>query len=127
MVHNAIEYGMLEAYGEGFELLNSSEFDISLKKVSKLWDKNSIIKSFMLEIANKAFEDKDFENIEGYVEDSQEGRWTVNYAIENAIPLPVLTLALMRRFASRQNKSFSLKFIAAMRYVFGGHKYRKKI
>jgi 6-phosphogluconate dehydrogenase len=122
MVHNGIEYGMMAAYGEGFELLAGSRFDIDLPQVSKLWQHGSVVRSWLLELASRAFErDPRLDSIRGYVEDSGEGRWTVQEAIDQDVPLPIITLSLMRRFASRQPSSFSAKVQAALRNEFGGH------
>jgi len=125
MVHNAIEYGMMAAYGEGFELLAGSNFDIDLRQVAALWNHGSVIRSWLLELAGRAFErDPRLERIGGYVDDSGEGRWTVQEAIDQRVPLPIITLSLMRRFASRQDASFSAKVQAALRNEFGGHAVR---
>ncbi len=122
MVHNGIEYGMMAAYGEGFELLAGSRFDIDLHQVSALWSRGSVVRSWLLELAERAFErDPRLESIQGYVEDSGEGRWTVQEALDQDVPLPVITLSLMRRFSSRQQESFSAKVQAALRNEFGGH------
>ena len=122
MVHNGIEYGMMAAYGEGFELLAGSKFDLDLHQVSALWNRGSVVRSWLLELAELAFErDPKLETIEGYVEDSGEGRWTVLEALDQDVPLPIITLSLMRRFASRQPSSFSAKVQAALRNEFGGH------
>ncbi len=122
MVHNGIEYGMMAAYGEGFELLAASKFGIDLPQVSALWNRGSVVRSWLLELAENAFErDPRLEHIEGYVEDSGEGRWTVEEALGQNVPLPIITLSLMRRFASRQPSSFSAKVQAALRNEFGGH------
>jgi 6-phosphogluconate dehydrogenase len=125
MVHNGIEYGMMAAYGEGFELLAGSRFDIDLHQVTSLWSHGSVVRSWLLELAGSAFsKDPRLEHIRGYVEDSGEGRWTVEEAIDQRVPLPVITLSLMRRFASRQESSFSAKVQAALRNEFGGHTVR---
>lgn len=122
MVHNGIEYGMMAAYGEGFELLAGSRFGIDLPQVSALWNRGSVVRSWLLELAERAFErDPRLESIQGYVEDSGEGRWTVQEALDQDVPLPVITLSLMRRFSSRQQASFSAKVQAALRNEFGGH------
>jgi 6-phosphogluconate dehydrogenase len=127
MVHNGIEYGMLEAYGEGFELLKSSPFDLNLDQIASLWQHGSVVRSWLLELAAKAFKnDPDLSDIKGYVEDSGEGRWTVQEAINLAVPVPVIALSLFSRFASRQEESFSAKVIAALRHEFGGHKVEKE-
>ncbi len=122
MVHNGIEYGMMAAYGEGFELLAGSNFDIDLHQVSALWNQGSVVRSWLLMLAERAFErDPRLETIEGYVQDSGEGRWTVLEALDQDVPLPIITLSLMRRFSSRQTSSFSAKVQAALRNEFGGH------
>jgi len=122
MVHNGIEYGMMAAYGEGFELLAGSRFDIDLAQVSALWMRGSVVRSWLLDLAHRAFErDPRLDAVRGYVEDSGEGRWTVQEAIDQDVPLPIITLSLMRRFASRQPHSFSAKVQAALRNEFGGH------
>jgi len=125
MVHNGIEYGMMAAYGEGFELLAGSRFGIDLRQVSALWEHGSVVRSWLLELATRAFErDPRLASIRGYVEDSGEGRWTVQEALDQDVPLPIITLSLMRRFASRQTESFSAKVQAALRNEFGGHAVR---
>ena len=122
MVHNGIEYGMLAAYGEGFEILKESEYDYDLHQLSKLWLHGSVVRSWLLELAELAFrEDKTLSKIRGYVEDSGEGRWTVEAAIDENVPAPVITMSLLSRFVSRQDESFSAKVIAALRNQFGGH------
>jgi 6-phosphogluconate dehydrogenase len=126
MIHNGIEYGMLQAYGEGFELLKASQFDFDLGKISHLWNQGSVVRSWLLELAESAFEkDPKLSSIRGYVEDSGEGRWTVEEAIEKSVPVPVLMLSLFARFASRQEESFAAKVIAALRNEFGGHAVKK--
>jgi len=127
MIHNGIEYGMLQAYGEGFELLKASQFDLDLGAISHLWNQGSVVRSWLLELCESAFaKDPKLDAIQGYVEDSGEGRWTVAEAIEKSVPAPVLTLALFARFASRQDSSFSAKVIAALRNEFGGHTVKKE-
>lgn len=127
MIHNGIEYGMLQAYGEGFELLKGSPFDLDLGKIAHLWNQGSVVRSWLLELAEGAFaKDPQLSSIRGYVEDSGEGRWTVEEAVERGVPAPVLTLALFARFASRQEDSFSAKVIAALRNEFGGHAVKKE-
>ena len=122
MVHNGIEYGMMAAYGEGFELLAGGKFDLDLHQISALWNQGSVVRSWLLELAERAFErDPRLETIEGYVADSGEGRWTVLEALDQDVPLPIITLSLMRRFSSRQTSSFSAKVQAALRNEFGGH------
>src|SRR5438034_2311313 len=127
MIHNGIEYGMLQAYGEGFELLKASRFKLDLGKISHLWNQGSVVRSWLLELAESAFQqDPELASIKGYVEDSGEGRWTVEEAIERNVPASVLTLSLFARFASRQEDSFSAKVIAALRNEFGGHAVKKE-
>jgi 6-phosphogluconate dehydrogenase len=122
MVHNGIEYGMLQAYGEGFEILHASDYEFDLHQLSKLWNQGSVVRSWLLELAESAFaKEADLTSIKGWVEDSGEGRWTVLEAIEKNVPAPVLTLSLLARFVSRQDESFSAKVIAALRNEFGGH------
>lgn len=124
MVHNGIEYGMLQAYGEGFEILHASEYQLDLKDVTRVWQHGSVVRSWLLDLAALAFEAEgtDLEQIRGYVDDSGEGRWTVEAAIAESVPAPVITLSLLMRFASRQDDSYSAKVIAALRNQFGGHK-----
>ncbi len=122
MVHNGIEYGLLQAYGEGFEILQGSRFDLDLHAISALWLQGSVVRSWLLELAERAFaEDPKLSAIRGYVEDSGEGRWTVETAIEQSTPAPLITLSLMERFRSRQEDSFSARVVAALRRQFGGH------
>jgi 6-phosphogluconate dehydrogenase len=126
MVHNGIEYGLLQAYGEGFALLKGKkEFEINLESIAHLWNRGSVIQSWLLELTEKALSEKQtFENIRPYVEDSGEGRWTVLEGLELNIPLPVISLSLLERFRSRLTESFSDKMIAALRQQFGGHAVR---
>jgi len=122
MVHNGIEYGMLAAYGEGFEILEKSEFSYDLHQLAELWLHGSVVRSWLLELAELAFkEDPMLKDIRGYVDDSGEGRWTVQAAIDENVPAPVITMSLLSRFVSRQSESFSAKVIAALRNEFGGH------
>ena len=126
MVHNGIEYGMMQAYGEGFELLKASQFDVDLAKVSRLWNQGSVVRSWLLELCQSAFEkDAKLDGIKGYVDDSGEGRWTVIEAIERGVAAPVLAHSLFARFSSRQQDAFSNKVIAALRNEFGGHAVKK--
>ena len=127
MVHNGIEYAMLQAYGEGFELLHASDYDLDLEAVSHLWNQGSVVRSWLLELTERAYADggSDLADVRGYVEDSGEGRWTVLDAIEKSVPAPVITLSLMQRFASRQEESYAAKVIAALRSQFGGHAVRR--
>lgn len=127
MVHNGIEYGMLQAYGEGFEMLKASQFEFDLGKISHLWNQGSVVRSWLLELAENAFQkDPQLSSIKGYVEDSGEGRWAVLEAVEREIPASILTLSLFARYASRQEDSFSAKVIAALRNEFGGHAVKKE-
>ncbi|MCL4472696.1 MAG: NAD(P)-binding domain-containing protein [Actinobacteria bacterium] len=121
-------YREVEGYAEGFELLHSkTEFDLDLKQVSELWTHGSVIRSWLLDLAILAFgQDPSLESIEGYVDDTGEGRWTAIESIESAIPAPALVLSLQQRFRSRQQSSFAARFIAAERQQFGGHAVRKK-
>jgi 6-phosphogluconate dehydrogenase len=122
MVHNGVEYGMLQAYGEGFEILEKSGFGLDMREVTRVWQNGSVVRSWLLDLAALAFnEDPTLENIKGYVQDSGEGRWTVQAAIDEDVPAPVITLSLLQRFVSRQDDSFSAKVIAALRNQFGGH------
>jgi 6-phosphogluconate dehydrogenase len=122
MVHNGIEYGMLQAYAEGFELLNASRYELDLGRVASLWNQGSVVRSWLLELAELALErDPRLSTIQGYVEDSGEGRWTVFEAIEHDVPATALAHALFARFRSRQEESFGAKLIAALRQEFGGH------
>ena len=122
MVHNAIEYSMLQGYGEGFELLASSEYGLDLPRIARLWTQGSVVRSWLLDLLVLALEaDPKLQSIKGYVQDSGEGRWTLQEAIERSVPMPALADALFARFASRQEESFSAKVIAALRNQFGGH------
>ncbi|HEX8729779.1 MAG TPA: decarboxylating 6-phosphogluconate dehydrogenase [Ktedonobacterales bacterium] len=122
MVHNGIEYGMLQAYGEGFEIIEKSEFKPDLREVTRVWQNGSVVRSWLLDLAALAFaDDPTLAQIQGYVQDSGEGRWTVQAAIDEDVPAPVITLSLLQRFVSRQDESFSAKVIAALRNQFGGH------
>lgn len=123
MVHNGIEYGMLQAYGEGYEILHASkDFKLRLGQIAKLWNHGSVVRSWLNELAERAFAgDERLSGIRGYVEDSGEGRWTVEEAMRLKVPAPVITLSLLARFRSRQEESFGAKVIAALRREFGGH------
>jgi len=127
MLHNGIEYAMLQAYAEGFEILHSKkEFDLDLRKIADLWNHGSVVRSWLLELSESAFsKDPALSSVRGFVEDSGEGRWTVAEAIGLDVPAPVITLSLLERFRSRQDESFSAKVIAALRNEFGGHAVRK--
>lgn len=125
MVHNGIEYGMLEAYAEGFEILKASPYNYDFAALAKLWNHGSVVRSWLLELAQLAFEESgDLEHVRGWIEDSGEGRWTVIESIEERVPAPVIALSLMMRFRSRQEDPFSAKVIAALRKKFGGHEVK---
>jgi 6-phosphogluconate dehydrogenase len=128
MVHNGIEYGLMQAYGEGFEIMHASEFDLDLHEIAGIWRYGSVVRSWLLELLHDAFEQdgKDLEKIEGYVEDSGEGRWTIFEAINESVPAPAISAALYARFASRQDESFAAKVAAALRNQFGGHAVRSE-
>ena len=123
MVHNGIEYGLMQAYAEGFEVMEKSEFDLDLHEIAGIWRYGSVVRSWLLELLVNAFEQEGthLEKIRGYVEDSGEGRWTIHEAIAEDVPVPVITAALFARFASRQDESFAAKVNAALRNQFGGH------
>ena len=123
MVHNGIEYGLMQAYAEGFELMHQSEFELDLSEIAGIWRYGSVVRSWLLELLHEAFEQQGdaLDEIAPYVEDSGEGRWTINAAIENAVPMPALSAALFGRFASRREIDFSAKVQAALRNQFGGH------
>ena len=122
MIHNGIEYGLMEAYAEGFELLQASPFSLDLPRVASLWRNGSVVRSWLLDLAADALrEDPRLEHVKDYVDDSGEGRWTVVESVERAVPAPVLALALQSRFRSRQPASFAAKLLAALRNKFGGH------
>lgn len=126
MIHNGIEYGMMQAYAEGFEIMEKSRYDLDLRKISHLWNQGSVVRSWLLELAERAFtDDPELASLRGYVEDSGEGRWTVQEAIDLDVPAPVITLSLQTRFRSRQDDSFSAKVLAALRNQFGGHAVKK--
>jgi 6-phosphogluconate dehydrogenase len=123
MIHNGIEYGLMQAYAEGFEILHRSEFPIDLQRVAGLWNHGSVVRSWLLELLERAYaaEGDDLERIRGWVADSGEGRWTVQTAMELDVPAPVITLSLLARFRSRQEESYSAQVTAALRNQFGGH------
>jgi 6-phosphogluconate dehydrogenase len=124
MIHNGIEYAIMEAYGEGFELLKSSPYgeNLEIDKVAHLWNQGSVVRSWLLELLESALgKDPQLEGIKGYVDDSGEGRWTVLQAVESGVSAPVIALSLFKRFQSRQNDLFSDKVLAALRNEFGGH------
>jgi len=123
MVHNGVEYGLMQAYAEGFEIMHASQYDLNLERIAKLWREGSVVRSWLLDLLGNAFEQEgdDLEHIKGFVQDSGEGRWTVFESIDLSVPAPVITLALMQRFASRQDESYAAKVNAALRNQFGGH------
>jgi 6-phosphogluconate dehydrogenase len=122
MVHNAIEYGMMQAYAEGFEILQASDYRYDLADLSNLWMQGSVVRSWLLELAGRAFaKDPQLAQLRGVVQDSGEGRWTLAESIDRAVPMPVLALSLQMRFRSRQDDSFAGKVLAALRNEFGGH------
>ena len=126
MVHNGIEYGMMQAYAEGFELMEASEYDLDLGKIANLWNQGSVVRSWLLELTALALEaDPGLTSLAPYVDDSGEGRWTVEESIRLSVPAPVIALSLQMRFRSRQDKSFSSRMLAAMRQQFGGHAVKK--
>jgi 6-phosphogluconate dehydrogenase len=126
MVHNGIEYGLMQAYAEGFEVMRASGFDLDLHEIAGIWRYGSVVRSWLLELLHAAFEHggNELEDIRGFVEDSGEGRWTIAEAIGENVPVPVITAALFARFASRQDESFAAKVNAALRNQFGGHAVR---
>ena len=125
MVHNGIEYGLMQAYGEGFELMQASDFDLDLGEVAELWRHGSVVRSWLLDLLASALEeDPGLTGLTDYVADSGEGRWTLHEAVDRAVPMPVLSAALFARFASRQDQSFNGKVLAALRKEFGGHAVR---
>jgi 6-phosphogluconate dehydrogenase len=127
MVHNAIEYAMLQGYGEGFEMLQASGYDLDLLQISRLWTHASVVRSWLLDLLVLALEDDPkLATVKGFVQDSGEGRWTLHEAIERAVPMPALADALFARFYSRQPESFAAKVIAALRNQFGGHAVTKE-
>jgi 6-phosphogluconate dehydrogenase len=122
MVHNGIEYGMLQAYAEGFEVLETAPFELDLGAIAHLWGQGSVVRSWLLELTELALkEDPGLAKIEGYVDDTGEGRWTLLEALQQNVPTPVLALSLMMRIRSRQADSFAAKYVAALRNQFGGH------
>ena len=127
MIHNGIEYGMMQAYAEGFELMQKSDFKLDLPFIANMWMQGSVVRSWLLELAASALsKDPQLARIQGYVEDSGEGRWTILDAIEKDVPAPVITQSLYTRFRSRQAESFGEKVLAALRNEFGGHAVKAK-
>ncbi len=126
MVHNGIEYGLMQAYAEGFEIMHASEYDLDEAAIAKLWQQGSVVRSWLLELLGLAFDaDPGLTGIRGYVDDSGEGRWTVEESIRTAVPAPVIALSLMMRQRSRQDDSYGAKVNAALRQQFGGHAVQK--
>jgi 6-phosphogluconate dehydrogenase len=129
MVHNGIEYGIMQAYGEGFDILHSSDYELDLAAIARMWNNGSVIRSWLLELAGDAFEREgnDLDDITGWVADSGEGRWTVAEAIEHDVPAPVITLSLIERFRSRRSPdSYTDRVLAALRNEFGGHAIKER-
>ena len=125
MVHNGIEYGMMQAYAEGFEILEKAEYPLDLTQVSKIWQHGSVVRSWLLDLAVSAFEkDPKLDKLEGWVDDSGEGRWTIEAAIDEDVPAPIITMSLFSRLYSRDRNSFSWRVLAALRNEFGGHAIR---
>jgi 6-phosphogluconate dehydrogenase len=125
MVHNGIEYGLMQAYAEGFELMQRSEYDIDVAKVASLWMQGSVVRSWLLELTARALaDDPALASLDGYVEDSGEGRWTLQEAVARSVPMPVLTASLFTRFRSRQDNTYAERLLAALRQQFGGHAVR---
>jgi 6-phosphogluconate dehydrogenase len=126
MVHNGIEYGLMQSYAEGFEIIEHSEFDVDLHELSGIWRNGSVVRSWLLELLHTAFEEhgNKLDDIAPYVEDSGEGRWTIHEAIAENVPAPVISAALFARFASRDDINFAAKVAAALRNQFGGHAIR---
>jgi 6-phosphogluconate dehydrogenase len=128
MVHNGIEYGMMQAYAEGFEILRAKEaFNLDLHNVAEIWRFGTVIRSWLLDLTARALaQDQELSDIKGWVADSGEGRWTVFEAVDLDVPAPVITLALQTRFASRQDESYAAKLLAALRNEFGGHAVKRE-
>jgi 6-phosphogluconate dehydrogenase len=123
MVHNGIEYGLMQAYAEGFEIMHASDYELDLAAISELWMEGSVVRSWLLELLGRAFRanGQDLDHLKGFVEDSGEGRWTVQDAIDHDVPAPIITLSLLTRLRSRQDDSYGAKVLAALRNEFGGH------
>jgi 6-phosphogluconate dehydrogenase len=126
MIHNGIEYGLMQAYAEGFELLSVSDYGLDLGRIARLWNQGSVVRSWLLELTADALAgDPKLASLKPWVEDSGEGRWTVEDAVEKAVPVPVITASLFARFRSRRESSFADRLLAAMRNAFGGHAVRR--
>jgi 6-phosphogluconate dehydrogenase len=127
MVHNGVEYALMQGYAEGFEILQASQFDLDLSQIAELWRQGSVVRSWLLDLAASALEkDPQLSDLAPYVEDSGEGRWTVETAVAQGVPAPAIAAALFARFASRSDDSFALKLLAALRNEFGGHAVRSE-
>ena len=127
MVHNGIEYGLMQAYAEGFEIMKTAPFKLDLHNIAAIWGHGSVVRSWLLELLESALKgDTDLHSIKGWVEDSGEGRWTVQAAIDQDVPAPIITLSLQTRFRSRQAESYGAKILAALRNQFGGHAVKKE-
>jgi 6-phosphogluconate dehydrogenase len=126
MIHNGIEYGMMQAYAEGFELMHESPYKVDVGAIAGLWNHGSVVRSWLLELAARALaDDRDLASLTGYVDDSGEGRWTLKEGIDLGIPLPVITAAVYTRFRSRETNPFGERLLAALRNQFGGHAVKK--
>ena len=126
MVHNGIEYAMMQAYAEGFELLKAMDYNYDLRLITQTWNQGSVVRSWLLELAERAFKrDPDLKELKSWVDDSGEGRWTVNEAVAHAVPVPTIAASLFARFVSRQENSFAMRVLAALRNEFGGHAVKK--
>jgi 6-phosphogluconate dehydrogenase len=126
MVHNGIEYGLMQAYAEGFELMHASPYKLDLGAIASVWRHGSVVRSWLLDLTSRALaEDHELSALKGYVDDSGEGRWTIQEAIERAVPLPVITAAVFTRFRSREDNPFAERMLAALRNQFGGHAVKK--
>ncbi|MFQ5826488.1 MAG: 6-phosphogluconate dehydrogenase, partial [Dehalococcoidia bacterium] len=127
MVHNGVEYGLMQAYAEGFELMEAKpEFDLDLAQVAEIWRFGSVVRSWLIDLTAEALrKDSKLQGVQAYVEDSGEGRWTVHESVELAVPVPVIAASLQARFRSRQEQPFGAKLLAALRQEFGGHRVRK--
>lgn len=127
MIHNGVEYGMMQAIGEGFEILDACEFDFDLVEVSKVWNHGSVVRSWLMELAHEAFvEDPNLDAITGAVDASGEGEWTVESAIEHKVPIPVISASVFARYRSKQKDTFTGKVVSALRNGFGGHSMHEK-
>jgi 6-phosphogluconate dehydrogenase len=126
MIHNAIEYGLMQAYAEGFHLMHEGAYKVDAGAVAALWMHGSVVRSWLLELTARALhEDPNLDGLKAYVEDSGEGRWTMTEALQSAVPVPVLAAALFTRFRSREDNPFAERLLAALRHQFGGHAVRR--